>query len=55
VVAIGDGANDVGMFQAASYGVAYGGVHKPAAILLDVATHAIYQPDKLCFLLSQFL
>ncbi|MCE2574089.1 HAD-IB family phosphatase [Komagataeibacter sp. FNDCR2] len=55
VIAIGDGANDVGMFQEATYGIAYGSVHPPAPVLLEVATHAVYQADSLCSLLSRFL
>lgn len=48
---VGDGANDVGLMEAAEFGVAYGGVHTPADALLSVATHAAYDPRTLCRLL----
>lgn len=51
--AIGDGYNDVPLFETATYGVAFGGVHSPAPGLLDVATHAVYESRTLCRLLSQ--
>ena len=49
---VGDGYNDLGLIAASEYGVAYGGVHPPAPGLLAVATHAIYDPKRLCDLLS---
>lgn len=49
---IGDGYNDLGLMAAADLGIAYGGVHAPAPGLLDVATHAVYHPLRLCELLS---
>ena len=49
---VGDGYNDLGLIAAAEYGVAYGGVHPPAPGLMAVATHAIYDPKRLCDLLS---
>jgi phosphoserine phosphatase len=52
ICAIGDGYNDLGLMAAADFGVAYGGVHAPAPGLLEVATHAIYDPQRLCRLLS---
>lgn len=55
LIVIGDGENDLPMFQAARYSIAYGGVHPPAKSLLSVASHAIYRSDRLCYLLSQFL
>jgi phosphoserine phosphatase len=49
---IGDGYNDLGLMAAADLGIAYGGVHAPAPGLLEVATHAVYDPARLCELLS---
>ena len=49
---VGDGYNDLGLIAASEYGVAYGGVHPPAPGLMAVATHAIYDPKRLCDLLS---
>jgi HAD superfamily phosphoserine phosphatase-like hydrolase len=52
ICVVGDGYNDLGLMAAADYGVAYGGVHAPAPGLYDVATHAIFDPSRLCDLLS---
>ena len=49
---VGDGYNDLGLIAASEYGVAYGGVHPPAPGLMAVASHAIYDPKRLCDLLS---
>ncbi len=54
VCAIGDGYNDLGMIASADIGIAYGGVHPPAPGLLDVATHAIYDAQRLCTFLSEW-
>lgn len=54
-IAIGDGHNDVPMFQGSARGIAYGGVHRPAPALLEVATHAVFDARRLCELLSRFL
>lgn len=54
ICSIGDGYNDLGLMAAADLGVAYGGVHAPAPGLLDVASHAIYDPQTLCRLLSEW-
>ncbi len=52
VVAIGDGANDVAMFDAADISIAYGGVHEPAPSLLEVADYVVYESSSLCRLLD---
>lgn len=54
ICAVGDGYNDLGMIAAADLGIAYGGVHTPAPGLLDVATHAIYDGQRLCEFLSEW-
>lgn len=54
VCAIGDGYNDLGMIATADLGVAYGGVHAPAPGLFDVATHAIFDSQRLCEFLSEW-
>ncbi|MBM7323483.1 HAD-IB family phosphatase [Agrobacterium pusense] len=53
VCAVGDGNNDFGMLSSARVGVAYGGVHAPAASLLEIADFATYDGKTLCRLLSQ--
>ena len=50
---VGDGHNDLGMFEIADVAIAYGGVHEPAASLYAAATHAVYDPNTLCRLISQ--
>jgi phosphoserine phosphatase len=52
ICVVGDGYNDLGLMAAADYGVAYGGVHAPAPGLYDVASHAIFDPERRCELLS---
>ncbi|MCW2986311.1 MAG: phosphoserine phosphatase [Conexibacter sp.] len=54
ICSIGDGYNDLGLMAAADLGVAYGGVHAPAPGLLEVASHAIFDPQTLCRLLSEW-
>lgn len=52
IVAIGDGANDVPMFEAADISIAYGGVHSPYKGLLDIADYAVFDSRALCRLLN---
>ena len=53
LVAIGESAGDVPMFEAADIGVAYAGVHEPAPVLLDVADHVMHDGASLCRLLER--
>jgi phosphoserine phosphatase len=52
VIAVGDGANDAGMLEAASLGIAYGGVHAPAPLTVAAADAVIYEASTLCRLLE---
>jgi HAD superfamily phosphoserine phosphatase-like hydrolase len=52
VVAIGESFNDVPMFEAADVGVAFGGVHAPAARVRALAHHAPSDGRSLCRLLD---
>jgi HAD superfamily phosphoserine phosphatase-like hydrolase len=52
VVAIGEGANDIAMFDAADISIAYGGVHEPAPALLEVSDYVVYENGTLCRLLN---
>lgn len=52
VVVIGESVNDISMFEAADFGIAYGGVHKPVGDLIQVADYVTYDPEALCRLLS---
>ena len=51
VVCIGEGFNDLPMFEEADLGVAYGGVHAPARELIDNAAYVVGEGDTLCRLL----
>jgi len=52
VVAIGDGVNDIPMFEVADLGVACGIVHPPAQRLVQAADFVVNQGDALCRLLK---
>ncbi len=52
VIAVGDGANDIPMFEAADLGVAFGGVHPPDAGLIGISDYVVYESDTLCRLLN---
>lgn len=52
VVAVGDGANDASMLKAATVGIAYGGVHTPAASAVSAADAIVYESGVLCRLLK---
>ncbi|MDA1354057.1 MAG: HAD family phosphatase [bacterium] len=54
-VAIGDGFNDTEMIEAATIGIAFGGVHWPANNLFEYCNHAIFREDTLCQFLKQLL
>lgn len=51
VVAIGDGMNDVAMFEAADISVAFGGVHRPAVSAREAADFVTMNGGGLCQLL----
>ena len=55
LVAVGEGHNDAEMIKSSDIGIAYGGVHMPAASVLDCATHAIFEEKCLCGFLRQLL
>jgi phosphoserine phosphatase len=52
VVCIGEGYNDLPMFEEADIGVAYGGVHPPAREVIENSHYVIGNGDALCRLLS---
>ena len=53
IIAIGDGMGDVGMFEKADVGVAFGGVHFPVEALLENADFVTFNGSSLCKLLKQ--
>lgn len=53
IVAVGDGMGDVGMFEQADIGIAFGGVHYPVEALLENADFVTFDGSGLCKLLKQ--
>lgn len=52
IVAVGEGMNDVPMFEAADLRIAYGGVRKPNATLTKLSDFVVHEGEALCRLLS---
>lgn len=52
IVAIGDGASNVGMLKSADIGISYSHVHSPAAITMQAANLVIHDVETLCKLLK---
>jgi len=52
IIAVGDGVNDMPMFDAADIRIAYGGVHKPAKQLIEMSDYVTFRGDALCRLLN---
>jgi len=53
IVVVGEGNNDVGMFEVAEVGIACGSLHEPASSVMERATHVIYNDATLCTFLKQ--
>ncbi|MEQ5837399.1 HAD-IB family phosphatase [Marinobacter sp. NFXS9] len=51
-VAVGDGANDASMLEHADIGIAYGGVHSPAPVSVEVSKILVNSSESLCSLLK---
>lgn len=54
LVCVGDGANDVAMFEQADIAIAFGAVHAPCEHAVDVAHYVVHDERTLCRLISQF-
>jgi HAD superfamily phosphoserine phosphatase-like hydrolase len=52
IVAIGESANDMPLFDAADIRVAFGGVHPPTVQIVEMADYVVFNGDSLCRLLS---
>lgn len=54
-VAIGNGNDDAEMIENAEIGIGYGGIKEIAPSVLNVATHAIYEEEKLIDFIERLL
>ncbi len=52
IIAIGDGMNDVSMFEQADIKIAFGGVHSPVLSLIKLADYITYHEKSLCNILN---
>ncbi len=52
VVTIGEGFNDLPMFEEADVGIAYGGVHPPAREVIENSDYVVGEGETLCRLLN---
>ena len=52
VVAIGEGFNDIRMFEAADIGIGFGGVHAPVPEIVEASRYVVYRSTSLCRLLN---
>lgn len=52
IIVIGDGMNDVRMFEIADVSIAYGGVNNPPETLIQLADFVTYHEDGLCNILN---
>jgi phosphoserine phosphatase len=52
IVAVGEGMNDVPMFEAADWRIAYGGTHSPNKLLVKLSDFVINDGSSLCRLLN---
>lgn len=52
VITIGEGMNDVPMFEQADWRIAYGGIHEPNEALRSLSDFVVYDGEALCRLLN---
>lgn len=55
VTVIGEGMNDISMFEIADIGIAYGGVHSPNSTIIQLSKYVTGNSKSLCRLLSTLL
>lgn len=52
IVSVGDGMNDVPMFEEADIKIGYGGVHRPADAIIELSDYLTYNERGLCNILN---
>lgn len=52
IIAVGEGMNDVPMFEAADCGIAFGGTHAPNKVLTQLSDFVVHNGKSLCRLLD---
>lgn len=52
IIVVGEGMNDVPMFELADWRIAYGGVHQPNDALKELSDFVVYDGEALCRLLN---
>ena len=55
VIFIGEGNNDADAIRIADVGIAFGAVHSPSNSTLEVASHVVFDEERLCSFLKQLL
>lgn len=55
IIAVGEGMNDIPMFEEADVAIAYGATHDPVKTALELCDLAIYDEDALCRVLRTLL
>ncbi len=55
IIVVGEGMNDVPMFELADIGIAYGGVHFPNSTVIQLSRYVVFDGVALCKLLKTLL
>lgn len=55
IVVIGEGMNDVPMFESADVRIAHGAIHAPCAMVRELADYVTVSPEGLCRLITSLL
>ena len=53
IVVVGEGYNDIPMFEEADVGIAFGGTHQPIPEIVKISNHICYEGESLCQLLNK--
>jgi phosphoserine phosphatase len=55
VIAVGEGMNDVPMFENADISIAFGAVHNPVESIINLSDYVVYDERSLCAILEMLL